>query len=416
MDHTRPNYRSEDSQSVAALGETLSDRDPAKFRQWWNASHEVSYDYYLSPSLEVWLGYDGHDGNDFSTNGETGHHALAAAAGQVVRVQSADVGPLGRYVDIYHAEGYLTRYAHLADVYVSLTNPYAEVLAGQPIGEIGSSGTNTTGIHLHFGVYRWNAVRGEWEVTDPFGWDPWLSPGQQVSDPLHHCNGEVSYVLWVGGWPQQVDGTPGTATGPFVRSLGGWLGEIPSGSAPSGAVRTVTVFEGTIFDETGRRFSRRGENWQEANTGYDGHHWRVTSADVDTAVSAKWLLNPTSRGRWEVFVYIPEGATTVQAHYTVFHNAQEEIIVVDQSAYRDLWVSLGVFDFAAQGDEYLVLANDTGEQPGSTTVVFDAVGIQWVDRGQLELPELPRCYQSASLLLVLALFFTLRQVPRRKMK
>ena len=70
---------------------------------------------------------------------------------------------------------------------------------------------------------------------------------------------------------------------------------IPAGPSP----RTLAEFTGEVFDETTRRFSLEGEG-QEVHSGYEGHHWRITNTDVSATASAKWLLNPTSRGRWEV--------------------------------------------------------------------------------------------------------------------
>lgn len=88
---------------------------------------------YQSPSFESYLYYDGHDGHDFAVTGK----ALAAAAGGVVF--KGDYGnALGRVVEIYHPNGYLTRYAHLASFENGL-EVGSQVKAGQPIGTIGGS-------------------------------------------------------------------------------------------------------------------------------------------------------------------------------------------------------------------------------------------------------------------------------------
>ena len=175
--------------------------------------------YYWSPSLENLLGYDGHDGHDFGVPDTGTYYALAAASGRVIRRSYSNY--LGNYLDIYHVtEGYLTRYAHLADGSISVIDGQ-DVNAGAPIGIIGSTG-NSTGAHLHFMVYRWNTLTQAWNVTDPFGWDPWLSPSQQITDPLLSCNGEISYNLWVSGFPISVDGQGGISAVPSTKHLGGW--------------------------------------------------------------------------------------------------------------------------------------------------------------------------------------------------
>jgi murein DD-endopeptidase MepM/ murein hydrolase activator NlpD len=401
MDHTNPNYGSEDKGSVAALGEILADQ--LKMTRYWNDEETVSYDYYMSPSLELLFGYDGHDGHDFSTGGQTGRIALAAGDGQVVRVQAKDVGPLGRFVDIYHQEGYLTRYGHLAETYVTLTTPYTTVSAGDPIGEIGNSGSNTTGIHLHFSVYRWDSSRNEWQITDPFGWDPWLSPGQQDSDPLRSCNGEISYNLWVHGWPSTKDGQKGTSVYPTVRSIGGWLEETDRD------LQTLTSFSGYSFDDLSSRFTRSGAEWQEFFDGYEDHYWLAPNGDGTT--SANWLLNPTSSGVWEVFVFINKDSTSQHATYQIHHSNKTDTVVVNQSIYDDEWVSLGKFSFAGQGNEYISLPNDTGEPFGTTILSYDAAGIIWVGDDLSEFfSSIPVCSAFFSPMIVLAAIrFRLKQ-------
>jgi len=223
MDHMYPNYQV--SGSVASMGEILSGEN---LRDRYTINNH-NYDYYVSLALEEEFGYDGHDGHDFRTFGVSGISALAAAGGLVVYTRKdckTTYNALGCYVEIYHEQGYLTRYAHLDYVDV---NTGDLVYAGEPIGVIGTTGAST-GIHLHFSVYHWNPYRtvgsnqGEWEVTDPFGWDPWLPPEEQVADPLFNCNGEVSYNLWVGGWPQRVSEGPSQgSSGPEVFAVGGWL-------------------------------------------------------------------------------------------------------------------------------------------------------------------------------------------------
>ncbi len=223
MDHMYPNYQV--SGGVASMGESLSG---VNLRDRITVNNH-NYDYYVSLALEEEFGYDGHDGHDFRTFGVPGISALASAGGLVVYTRKdckVTYNALGCYVEIYHDQGYLTRYAHLDSVSV---NTGELVWSGKPIGIIGTTGAST-GIHLHFAVFHWNPYRtigsneGEWEVTDPFGWDPWLPPEEQDGDPLFNCNGEVSYNLWVGGWPQRVSEGPSQgSSGPDVFAVGGWL-------------------------------------------------------------------------------------------------------------------------------------------------------------------------------------------------
>ena len=86
-----------------------------------------------------------HQGLDFP--GRVGDPVLAAADGVVVRAQSTPSGFAGRFVSVDHGEGFMTRYLHLNRLAVALG---AQVRRGQPIGELGTSGTVNAAPHVHF--------------------------------------------------------------------------------------------------------------------------------------------------------------------------------------------------------------------------------------------------------------------------
>jgi murein DD-endopeptidase MepM/ murein hydrolase activator NlpD len=80
----------------------------------------------------------------------------------------------GWYVDMVHADGVLTRYCHLD------TQPWVEpgqqVIAGQPIGPVGTTG-HSSGPHLHYEV-RLRDEAEQWIPVDPAIWM------RQVGAPL----------------------------------------------------------------------------------------------------------------------------------------------------------------------------------------------------------------------------------------
>lgn len=87
-----------------------------------------------------------HAGLDFAA--PTGTPVKAAAPGVVVRATPA--GAYGNLVEIRHADGTHTRYAHLS---AFNTTQGATVSQGQVIGAVGSTG-RSTGPHLHFEIRR----------------------------------------------------------------------------------------------------------------------------------------------------------------------------------------------------------------------------------------------------------------------
>jgi hypothetical protein len=79
---------------------------------------------------------------------DAGTPILASADGVVVRVDQD--GGYGRFVEVKHAEGMSTLYAHMGRFLPNIT-PGMAVKAGTPIGLVGSTGSST-GAHLHFEV------------------------------------------------------------------------------------------------------------------------------------------------------------------------------------------------------------------------------------------------------------------------
>ena len=92
-----------------------------------------------------------HRGLDFS--GERGSSILAMADGVVT--YAGENGGYGQLVELEHAGGYRTRYAHNDSILVPLGQP---VKKGQSIATMGSTG-KSTGTHVHVEVrYRGGAV------------------------------------------------------------------------------------------------------------------------------------------------------------------------------------------------------------------------------------------------------------------
>jgi len=87
-----------------------------------------------------------HSGVDFSAR--TGTPIYAAGEGVVERAQW--FSGYGRYVEIRHANGYATAYAHMSAIADGIT-PGTQVNQGQVIGYVGSTGVST-GPHLHYEI------------------------------------------------------------------------------------------------------------------------------------------------------------------------------------------------------------------------------------------------------------------------
>ncbi len=86
-----------------------------------------------------------HEGLDFTAS--TGTQVIATAQGTVTR-SGWDFG-YGNVIEVQHAEGFSTRYAHLSKR-IALVGDVIE--RGSVLGEVGSTG-RSTGPHLHYEVF-----------------------------------------------------------------------------------------------------------------------------------------------------------------------------------------------------------------------------------------------------------------------
>lgn len=111
----------------------------------------------------------GHTGVDLMAPWGSPIHA--AAGGTIV--YAGWYFAYGQIVDIQHADGLVTRYAHMADFAPGIA-PGAPVAAGQVIGRVGATG-RAHGAHVHFEV-RWSG-----RAIDP---KPFLALSPCVDKPF----------------------------------------------------------------------------------------------------------------------------------------------------------------------------------------------------------------------------------------
>ncbi len=97
-----------------------------------------------------------HNGVDLPA--PAGAWVRAAAPGRVAGIRRS--GASGLVVELRHADGSRTRYAHLGSVTPELAGGRRDVALGERLGRVGRTGT-TRGTHLHFEWVR------EGRPTDP---------------------------------------------------------------------------------------------------------------------------------------------------------------------------------------------------------------------------------------------------------
>jgi hypothetical protein len=106
--------------------------------------------------------------------------------------------------------------------------------------------------------------------------------------------------------------------------------------------------------------------------------WTYASAETE-ANWAEWRPALPEAGHWEVSVFVPEQfATTAQARYTIVHADGRNPVTLNQSAFGNQWVPLGVYR-CVPGRAYLRLSDVTGERRRGIMVGYDAA--RWTKLG-----------------------------------
>ena len=120
-----------------------------------------------------------HEGLDFP--GANGSPVLAAASGEVVRVDNYDNSYAGRWIAIHHGGGMHTRYLHNTK---NLVTKGQKVARGQQIATLGQTGTSGKGApHVHFDVKFQDVAHKAYEVRygrPSTGWGKSMTIGRGV--------------------------------------------------------------------------------------------------------------------------------------------------------------------------------------------------------------------------------------------
>lgn len=339
-------------------------------------------------------GYDQHLGIDYNLRYQP---VLAAASGTVYSAGWADPGDhtkgLGLHLILEHNESYRTYYGHLS----SLVYQTGEVVEVEPLnspdrnrilGISGSTGhvlgscdmeeTPLCGAHLHLETrYNYNGV---WTVVNPYGWigtgtDPWVEPG----------GGPTSYDLW--------------AVYPAISS-----GQYPG--AASTPLPTPYLNDSRLnLDDSSELFHVYQNCWLEQADPegyYGGYHWTEmnqtpipieTPPAPDSVCQVSWEIpdfDGLFGGEYDVFVYVPEFATSLSANYDVVSASGTDYsqAVVVQAAYPlgtptltppafggQHTAYIGRYQLDMNGGESIVLGNAGLEMTDGQLVVADMVSL-----------------------------------------
>ncbi len=141
-------------------------------------------------------------------------------------------------------------------------------------------------------------------------------------------------------------------------------------STGNGGSQTLIVDE----QDSGFRWGGPLSGRHDSVVGYAGHSYWTLNLSNGLSNFGEWTPQLPGPGQYDVFVFIPrQNANTQSARYRIYHSGQRADRVINQAAHYDQWVSLGTFQFAAQGGESVFLGDATGEPSLTRRIGLDAV-------------------------------------------
>lgn len=207
----------------------------------------------------------------------------------------------------------------------------------------------------------------------------WGLPGDVPGQPCQRCQSNPAALGFEGG------GTPFDVNDMMTlecRPAGCGDGfcscaeDHASCPADCGAA-TVSASGSTVVDDASDAFKPCGDAayWRSESAGYDGGLiWTYATDNAVVDNYAVWELHFAAAASCQVEAYTDAAFGHSQlAGYQVRHAGGEQTVIVDQTAV-DGWNPIGSFGFAAGGDQWLRLDDNTGEPYADrVTIAYDAI-------------------------------------------
>ncbi len=211
--------------------------------------------------------------------------------------------------------------------------------------------------------------------------------GQLGAWQAFNLDGGGSTQMWVKGdgyLNQPSDGSPRSVANHWGVFAGGGhdRGTRPGSCVSQPACETIPDAGGTL-DDSSACFRTYGPSqyWREESDGHGGHLFWTNAWKNEVASNwAWWQTELAQAGEYEVEVYIdPDWGVFDDVDYRIVADGTEHYVTLDQGAASG-WTSLGAFDFAQGGDQYVALYDAVDYSPGSNQhIVADAVRLTRLD-------------------------------------
>lgn len=221
--------------------------------------------------------------------------------------------------------------------------------------------------------------------------------GEELASLMHQLGAWTAFNLDGGGSSQlwadgdYVNDVDGNNSGGGTRAVANHWGVYAGGTRlkPSRPGHCVTAEpcavlppEGGTLDDAGACFQAFGPEryWREEAAGEGGHLYSTNAWEDDAPYNwAWWRVHLADAGTYRVEAAIdPTWGVGDRVRYGVRAAGVDHEVIVDQGAAEG-WTELGTFVFAAGGDQWIAVHDDTADASADEHVVADAVRLTRLD-------------------------------------
>ncbi|MEO6774064.1 MAG: GH25 family lysozyme [Kofleriaceae bacterium] len=230
---------------------------------------------------------------------------------------------------------------------------------------------------VYAGLYSWADLTGSADLTSSPLWIAQYTTAACPNIPAPWTN----WLFWQHSDTGQVAGVVSSELD--LNVFNGTLDELlqlaNAEAAPCGTIGAG----GGIVDDGDPCFTAGGPAQfmrHVTDAGEGGLSWTHTTTAASEANYGQWNLDFATAGTYHAEVYTAAAyATSHAAGYLVQANGAEQSITIDQTTV-DGWQPLGDIAFAAGGEQWIHLGDNTGE-PTQEQLVFDAIRFTPLDGG-----------------------------------
>lgn len=136
-------------------------------------------------------------------------------------------------------------------------------------------------------------------------------------------------------------------------------------------------------------------DWHQLGAGFGGHFWFTHTEPIGSKYAQTGYWNPAlALANYQVRVFIPDLGAVATARYEIFPGggSPATYVDVDQSAYTNQWVSLGVYELGPGAS--VSLSSETSGGTGSVDLAYDAAAFTPVSAASVPYTAMGDSYSS----------------------